>query len=257
MLWIPHARAYARAWLVAACLAGLPTLAVAAQLRISPLSLSLTPGQRSTTVTLHNESDTPVTVQVRAFDWRQDAEVGMLLNPTSDIALSPVIATLAPGATQIVRMQARVSGDNVEHYYRILFDELPSSADASHDKIQVLTRYSLPLFIEPRVAGLPKLNLRLQQCTDGRKRLYIANAGERRARLGDWRLRVGEQILATHSGLAGYALAGSALVLPLPDEAGASPGAALFEVNTDLGSWQADLSSSAESVSCPQRLDPG
>ncbi len=260
MTCLPDARASARAWLAAAFFVGLSVLAPepaqAGQIRLSPLSLSLTPEQRATTVTLRNETRAPVSLQVRVFAWQQDADAGMLLGPTSDIALSPAMITLPPGATQLVRVVARNQGSGSEQYYRVLIDELPSAAAASRDKIQVLTRYSLPLFLEPRVAGLPKLSLRLQQCQDGRQRLLIANAGERRARLADWRLLRGDKVLATHPGLAGYALPGNVLALPLPAGTTWPAAGASIEASTDLGPWRADIIPPSESASCPPPATP-
>lgn len=260
----PDARASARAWLAAICLACLPVLfsasALAGQVRLSPLGLSLSPDQRATTVTLRNEGRSPVSLQVRVFAWRQDVDAGMLLAPTSDIALSPAMITLPAGATQLVRVVARTPraarDRDGEQYYRVLIDELPSAAAASRDKIQVLTRYSLPLFLEPRVAGLPKLSLRLQQCADGRQRLLVANAGERRARLADWRVSHGEVTLAAQAGLAGYVLPDSVLALPLPATVNWPTQGARLQAETDLGPWQAEITLPSEPASCPPPSAP-
>ncbi|MES2908779.1 MAG: fimbria/pilus periplasmic chaperone [Pseudomonadota bacterium] len=256
---LPDARSRLRAWLAVAllCLPALaPEAALAGQIRLSPLSLSLTPDQRATTVTLRNETQSAVSVQVRVFSWQQDANAGMLLSPTSDIALSPAMITLPPGATQLVRVVLRHQGNRGEQYYRVLIDELPSAASASRDRIQVLTRYSLPLFLEPRVAGLPKLSLHVQSCQDGRQRLLIANTGERRARLANWLIVNGEQTLASQDGLAGYVLPGSSLALaPGADLAWPAAGATL-RADTDLGPWQADIPSPGEPTSCPPAAAP-
>ncbi len=250
------ARVATRAWLAAFCLVALPVTADAGQVRISPLGLSLTPDHRAATLTLRNEAAAPVSLQVRVFSWQQDVDAGMLLGPTMDVALSPAMITLAPGATQLVRVLARKPADSGERYYRLLVDELPSSASASRDQIQVLTRYSLPLFLEPRVAGLPKLSLHLQQCQDGRQRLMVSNAGERRARLADWHLRNGEQVLTGQPGLAGYVLPGSALALPLPAGMVWPAQAARLEAKTDLGPWQADVSPPSEPAACQPPVAP-
>ena len=256
---LPDARASVRAWLVAAllCLPAIaPEAVLAGQIRLSPLSLSLTPDQRATTVTLRNETLAPASVQVRVFSWQQDADAGMLLSPTSDIALSPAMITLPPGATQLVRIVTRNQRSSSEQHYRVLIDELPNAAGASRDKIQVLTRYSLPLFLEPRVAGLPRLSLRLQSCQDGRQRLLISNTGERRARLANWLILDGEQIQASQEGLAGYVLPGSLLTLTMPADLTWSTTGAKLRADTDLGPWQADIPSPGEPTSCPSPAAP-
>lgn len=251
---LSDARTSIRAWLAIALIC-LPVLApeatLAGQIQLSPLSLSLTPDQRATTITLRNEADAPVSLQIRAFAWQTDIDTGILLAPTQDIALSPAMVTLPAGATQLIRVVARnPQRRGAEQYYRILIDELPSAARASRNKIQVLTRYSLPLFLEPYIAGLPKLALQLQQCQDGRQRLLISNTGERRARLANWLILDGEQTLASQPGLAGYALPGSQLALAVPTDLAWPAAGAKLRADTDLGPWQADIPSPGEPTSC-------
>lgn len=251
----PRARAQARAGLLAALLTA--ASADAGQIRLSPLGLSLTPAQRSASLTLLNEADTPVSLQIRVFSWQQDVDAGLLLSPTTDIALSPAMITLAPGATQLVRVLARNAGDAGERYYRVLVDELPGSAGASRDQVQVLTRYSLPLFLEPRVAGLPRLTVQAQRCQDGRQRLLVGNSGERRARLADWRLLAGDEVITLQPGLAGYALAGGTLALPLPAAMTWPVTTARLAAGTDLGAWQGEVAAPGEPVACPSPVNPG
>lgn len=250
-----NAWSLARAGVVAACLSVVPVLACASLVRISPLGINLSPDHRAATMTLQNEADTPVSLQVRVFAWQQ-GEAGMLLAPTTDVVAGPAMVTLAPGATQLIRVLARNPGDGTERAYRVLVDELPSISTASRGQVQVLTRYSLPLFLEPRVAGLPRVSLAWKHCADGRQFILLANTGERRIRLADWRLLDGTQVLATQPGLAGYVLAGSTLALPLPATLSLPERAVRLEAGTDLGAWQADVSPHSEPAACPLPADP-
>ena len=251
-----HASLLASIWLSAVFLFWNAT-ALAGQLQLTPLSLDLSPSQPATTLTLRNEANTPVTIQVRVFNWQQDVDVGMQFAPTTDIALSPAMATLAAGASQIVRIVAlNPKGTGREQHYRVLVDELPDAAGASRNQIKVLTRYSLPLFLEPLTAGLPKLSLRLQQCADGRQRLVITNNGERRARIANWRLRDGGKVTAEQVGLAGYALPGSSLALPLSNGLTQPTQGLHLDADTDLGPWQADAPFPPEPVTCAPPIAP-
>jgi len=234
-----------------ACWAGVAVAGV----RISPLTLSLQPDRRAVSVTLRNEGAEPVYMQARVFDWRQDADAGMQLLPTDLVAVSPAMLSLAPGATQVVRLalQKRPAGKG-EQYFRMLIDELPSAESASQGKVSVLTRYSVPLFIEPLLAGLPKLSVRLLDCA-GARFLLLDNAGERRARIADWKLSQGDSALASAAGLAGYVLAGSQLRLMLPELPAAVSGSGLtLAAQTDLGPWQAAVEPSAEAAACPSSV---
>ncbi|MDP1540622.1 MAG: fimbria/pilus periplasmic chaperone [Moraxellaceae bacterium] len=242
------------ALLLAVGLFGLPLATWASQIRISPLFVSLSAEQRSAAINLRNEGRTAVSVQIRVFAWQQDADAGMLLDTTQDLALSPAMVTLAPGATQLVRVQTRMPAVQKERHYRILIDQLPDAASASRDRVRVLTRYSLPVFVEPRVVGLPNLSAKLVACqADGSLHLRVANAGSRRARLADWQLLQQDKALSSHNGLTGYALPGQVLSVPLVDVAANRVSAAStlhWQVNTDMGPWQTTIASLAETVPC-------
>ena len=242
------------ALLLAVGLFGLPLATWANQIRISPLFVSLSAEQRSAAINLRNEGRTAVSVQVRIFAWQQDADAGMLLDTTQDLALSPAMVTLAPGATQLVRVQTRIPAVQKERHYRILIDQLPDAASASRDRVRVLTRYSLPVFVEPRVVGLPELSAKLVSCqTDGSLQLRVSNTGARRARLADWQLQQQNKMLGNHQGLSGYALPGQVLSVPLVNVAASRLAASLslqWQVNTDMGPWQTTVALPAETVPC-------
>lgn len=243
-------------WL-AAGIACLPTIVLAGKLQLSPLSLTLKPGQRATTVTLRNEADAPTTFQVRVFAWSQDLDRGMVLEPTTSLVTSPPMATLAPGATQIIRLAQRTPQSvDQEQTFRVLIDELPVPDQSGRNAVKVLTRYSLPLFVEPPGGAQPRLAARLQSCTNGGRRIVIDNSGLRRARIANWRLLGGTQTLAVGSGLAGYALRQSALALPLPGLAENVAADLHLLAETDLGPWETAVSLHPEAAICASS-DPG
>lgn len=241
--------------MLAVSLCGWPLVMSASQLRISPLLLTLSSEQPAAVLTLSNEGRATVTVQVRLFAWQQDAVAGLLLEPTQDVVLSPAIVTLAPSSTQLVRVQARTPAVQKEQYYRLLIDQLPDAASASRDRIRVLTRYSLPVFVEPRVRGLPNVTAKLVACAaNGGLQLHVFNNGSKRARLSDWQLHHQNKTLAAHIGLAGYALAGQVTSLPLTsvsaNQLANVSTSLLWQVNTDVGLLSVPVSITAEPVSC-------
>lgn len=224
-----------------------------AGMQISPLLVSFGPKVRSQQITVRNTGDLPLTIQVRLFDWSQPANAGMVLKPTAVLTASPAIVTLAPGTSQLVRVLRRQDlPSDQEHYFRLLLDELPDASSVSNGAVQMLSRYSIPVFIAPRLAGQPELSAVLLRCSDGENFINVRNAGAIRARLTEWLLLTNagkaSRLLAQGNGLTGYVLAGSELRIALPKNL---PAAELqWQVATDREEWRTTLAPPAEAVEC-------
>lgn len=228
-----------------------------AGIQISPLQLEFAPSERSGQITLRNTSDTSVALQVRVFEWSQPESMGMALLPTTAITASPAIVTLAPGATQLVRVLRRekLSTDR-ERYYRLLLDELPDASAASRNAVQMLARYSLPIFVLPRLAGQAELSAVRVRCQDDRAFIDVRNTGTRRARLAEWQLlqsvpdgkNASMRVVAQAAGLTGYVLPGGELRVPVTF---ALPASELeWRVKTDRQDWKTTLALPAEASAC-------
>lgn len=233
--------------------------AASAGIQISPLQLEFAPSERSGQLTLRNTSDTAVALQVRVFEWSQPESMGMALQPTTVITASPAIVTLAPGATQLVRVLRRekLSTDR-ERYYRLLLDELPDASAASRNAVQMLTRYSLPIFVLPRLMGQAELSAVRVRCQDNRDFIDVRNVGTRRARLAEWQLlqadsastdaKASGRVVAQTTGLTGYVLPGGELRIPVT---AALPATDLeWRVKTDHRDWKTTLALPAEVSAC-------
>ena len=100
------------------------TSCVSAQsLGISPVTLQIAPGQAATSLTVTNQGNRPTAIQLRVFAWNQDKGEDELI-PTDQLIVSPPIATIAPSATQVVRLMLRRPASGKEASYRILLDQI-------------------------------------------------------------------------------------------------------------------------------------
>jgi fimbrial chaperone protein len=119
-----------------------PTAAAASQLRLAPVTLSLTPSEPATTVRLWNDSRTPVHVQIRIF--KETVVNGRkLLEPTRDLAVSPPMAVLSPGSENIVRV---ISTGARKGTYRLLIDELPNPRlKQGAGTVSLVMRHAIPV----------------------------------------------------------------------------------------------------------------
>ena len=67
--------------------------------------------------------------------------------------LSPPLATIAPGATQVVRLILRQSPQDREATYRILIDQIPPPAEPGI--VHMVLRLSIPIFAQPATRAIP------------------------------------------------------------------------------------------------------
>jgi fimbrial chaperone protein len=130
----------------------------AATLTISPVGVTIEPGQTSATLEIKNADVQPITVQVRIYSWTQVANEDVLAS-TSDIIMSPPIATIAAGSSQTLRLLLRPvakAGPERERHYRVLLDEIPTAA-APRDNLTFAMRSSIPVIVllqRPSAPGL-------------------------------------------------------------------------------------------------------
>ncbi|MBM7140660.1 MULTISPECIES: molecular chaperone [Acinetobacter] len=163
----------------------LPSMLNAASIRLSPVSVEILNDQAASSISLYNQSNESTDLQVRVFEWRQNAGQDQLI-PTDEIAISPPFLKLQPNDSynlRIVRINpGPVSG---EQTYRIIIDELPKPVDSRKvdQGVNVLLRSSLPVFVVNKDA-MTKLTWSIQQ-EQTNSYLTIHNVGNRHALLSN------------------------------------------------------------------------
>ena len=154
-------------------------------LEVTPTNVLLAPGQGAAALTVVNHEDHKVSFQIRGFAWRQDGQGNDVLVPSDALLASPPIATIEPGATQVVRLILRQPAQGQEATYRILFDQLPPPHEAG--VVRILLRLSIPVFAEPQTQVAPRLHWHIAN-QGGRWWLIVSNDGNRHLTLGNLKL---------------------------------------------------------------------
>lgn len=126
----------------------------AQSLTVLPVNIQLPSKQKATTLTVINQGDADTSIQIRAYAWSQHDGSDQLAE-SNVILISPPLATIAPGARQIVRLLLRHPAEGREDSYRILLDQIPPPAEPG--VIHVVLRMSIPVFAMP--SGRPLANL--------------------------------------------------------------------------------------------------
>jgi len=140
-----NARGVRTLGLAVLALVGFLSSAEASSLRVAPIGLKLSAQEPSGTIRTWNDGNAPMQVQIRVFRWTVENGEDVL-TPTRDVVASPPMATLLPGAENLVRV-VRVSGGPIKdkEAYRLIVDELPNPANQRAGTVNVLVRHAIPV----------------------------------------------------------------------------------------------------------------
>lgn len=175
---------------------------------ISPVRLELSDTRRVGSFTIRNDAASPVTIDVRAVQWTQN-ESSDDYNHTRDIIITPMIFSLEPGASQVIRVGLRRESDlSHELSYRLFLTEIPAAAPTQKPGIAMTLRLSVPLFLKPKTPSKPRVEWTLNREEEGVLRLTAKNVGTAHIQLANLALKHGEDVVAKHSAPA-YLLPGS------------------------------------------------
>lgn len=142
------------------CSAALPLRPAAARgLEVTPVIVQMAAGQTAAALTITNDTNQKVSFQIRGYSWQQDGSGNDSLTPTDELLSSPPLATIQPGASQVVRLILHQVAANREQTYRIIFDQLPPPSEAG--VVHVLVRLSIPVFAEPQGRIAPQVRWRV------------------------------------------------------------------------------------------------
>jgi fimbrial chaperone protein len=227
-----------------AFLLALPTVSAAraASLQVAPVSLEIAAPGATGVITLHNASDRPLAAQARVFRWRQ-IDGRDELEETEAVVASPPFIELESNQSYSIRIvRTDPSPVSEPENYRLLVDELPNSATQRSGRVNLVLRYSLPVFFTQENGGDPKLSWSVRK-QNGRLLVTLRNDGDRHVRVSALRLkdRSGATV-SFGSGLVGYALGRSTVQWTSPPAKAAGSSFAEISAQSDLGEIHASAS---------------
>ena len=173
----------------------------AAEISVLPVGLSLTARQDRQAITVTNQGNENVTMQVDTVAWTQVGGQDKYL-PTQDLLVNPPLFSMLPGRSQILRVGLRESPNGErESAYRLFLREVPpaQSAGVSGDegdsgKVRVLLELRLPVYVAPAkiVRGQ---QWRAQRMADGGVAVELVNVGSVHMVVGQLKLRAADTAL--------------------------------------------------------------
>lgn len=196
MFRLPSSRpAFTGGWaaLAAACWSA---IAAGAAIELNPVRLTLSSAQPVAALSVRNAGVEPVVLQLQPVAWTQEDGEDRY-TPSRELLATPPIFTLAPGATQTVRVGLRRAPDaQRELAYRLYLREVPGAAPAGTG-VRISLRLGVPVFVSPRGNAVPRLRWRLERATDG-VWLHARNEGNAHVRVTQFSLAAGGETPVVH-----------------------------------------------------------
>lgn len=127
--------------------------AFAGQFGVSPIRVDLDRASKSGTITVSNdETADSLRVQMRLFEWTQDADGKDVYQESQDLVYFPRLMVLEKGEQKLVRVGLRTPATTQEKTYRLFVEELPTPkvpGTASGSQVAIAVRFGVPVYLKP------------------------------------------------------------------------------------------------------------
>ena len=128
----------------------IPSIAITGEFRVSPIKLVFESGVKSGIINVVNEGEETLQVQMKAFEWTQDAEGKDQYAETNDLIFFPRMMTINKNEERILRAGIKAQPVAREKTYRLFIEEIPGPRkEQQGSQVQVAIRFGVPIFIKP------------------------------------------------------------------------------------------------------------
>jgi fimbrial chaperone protein len=181
----------------------------AGSFQVNPIRVEMSAGVTTAALTIRNDGDEPVVVQLSVLAWSQESGEDKY-GATKEALVTPPIATIAAGAQQIVRVGLRRPPDpRRELAFRLFVQEVPPPPKPDFNGLQVALRVGLPVFVAPLAPSTRQLAWSAKIEPDDAIRLTVRNTGNTHVQISDFELRPSDdEVPVAHEAGLAYALAG-------------------------------------------------
>ncbi len=131
------------------CLLLIPSIAFSGEFRVTPIRLDFDRGTKSGVITIVNEGGDKLNVQMKAFEWTQNADGKDQYSETNDIIFFPRIMTLEKSEEKILRAGIKIPASTKEKTYRLFIEEIPEPKKAEGVNVAITIRFGVPIFVKP------------------------------------------------------------------------------------------------------------
>lgn len=197
----------------------LPLIADAGSFTVSPVRVELSPAKPLSSVTITNDGDEAVKLEVEGKLWTQK-DGNDDYQDTRELIVTPPVITLAAKASQIIRLGLRRGADpKNELSYRLFITEIRPQVKTEGTGVTMNLRLSVPIFVKPTAAVNPQLQWTAKKVEGGNLLLRAENTGNIHMQVANLQLSAGTDLVAKESS-ATYLLPGQSHEWTVKPEAG-------------------------------------
>jgi fimbrial chaperone protein len=235
-----HQRAALPLWLAAFLF--LPAAALPASFFVSPVRVDLSVRKTTAAMTVRNDSEKPVVIQLHATAWTQAGGQDST-TPTTDLIATPPLFTLQPQGAQIVRLGLRKPDTlaTTEQTFRVFLQEVPPPPKPGDQGVTMALRLSIPVFVAPASPKGPALLWRADMQPDGDINLRVENTGDTHSQITQLRLfadKADKPVVGLD--VVNYVLAGQSREWKLKPESGPASTNRRFHLVAETDAGRAD-----------------
>lgn len=203
-------RAIAATFLAMGVLAAAST-AAASTLSVAPIRVELSSKARTAVLTVRNQEDAPVVVQVRPAAWSQHDGRDQL-DDTHDLLVTPPIFTVPPRGAQVLRIALLREPDPASELpYRLVLNEIPPPTPPETTGLRVALRITLPVFVAAKARAAADLSWSHRWLPDGTLDVEAQNHGTAHLQILDFDVQRDRSAKAElHTDTSHYLLPGTA-----------------------------------------------
>lgn len=118
--------------------------------RVIPILLNFDQKTRSGVITLYNEGENKISLQVKSYTWSQDSDGKDQYQEDADLVFFPRLLTIEPGKSQVLRVGMQIPATSVEKTYRLFVEEIPEARKADQGAtIAITLRFGIPIYVAP------------------------------------------------------------------------------------------------------------
>jgi len=218
----------------------------AVSLQVAPILLEFAPNERVKELWLSNTGNGNIRAQVRINEWVQENQEETL-QPSKSLIASPMVLTIPTQQRQLVRLIRNTPATNSEQAFRLIIDELPNNQYEKPSGLQVLLKYSIPVFfkvsdsnsMDQGLTSLKGLSFR-----SGPQKLTVSNQSNTYKRFSQLAyVNDKNEKVMIQQGLVGYVLSGKTMEWKIPDTIKVTKGGKFVAViNSDISEQNLPLS---------------
>lgn len=127
----------------------LPASALPGEWRVMPIRLDLGRQAKSGVVTVINDAKERLQLQMKAYEWTQDAEGKDRYTETGDLIYFPKMMIFEKAEERILRAGIKVPATKREKTYRLFLEEIPGPRKAEGVNVAIAIRFGVPIFVAP------------------------------------------------------------------------------------------------------------